>query len=198
MSAVPTGNTFDKYGSSNPLVRRMMAGFFAALDELVPTGASMVLEVGTGEGEVAARLRGRTPSMTVIGVDLPDPELGESWRTLGLPGAFADGVALPFPDRCFDLVLAIEVLEHVVDPSAAIRELARVARRDLVLSVPREPIWRMANLARGRYVGQLGNTPGHIQHWSRSSFIDTVSEHLDVQEVRSPFPWTMLSARVRR
>jgi hypothetical protein len=30
--------------------------------------------------------------------------------------------------------------------------------------VPREPIWRIGNMARGRYLGDLGNTPGHIQH----------------------------------
>ena len=48
---VPTGNTFDKYGSSNPVVKRLMAGFYGTLDELWRRAApSSVLDVGCGEG----------------------------------------------------------------------------------------------------------------------------------------------------
>lgn len=193
---VPTGNTYDKYSTTNPLERRIMAGFFAALDASLPVSApSRVLEVGLGEGEVSARIRSRYPSAALCGIDLPDEQLAESWRTHHLVGSFADIVQLPFPDRSFDLVLAIEVLEHVTDPDAALAELSRVASGHLVLSVPREPIWRMANLVRGKYMTALGNTPGHIQHWSSRSFAGLVDEHLTVVDVRRPFPWTMVTAR---
>jgi ubiquinone/menaquinone biosynthesis C-methylase UbiE len=135
----------------------------------------------------------------VVGLDLPDPKLEVQWRTRRRENlefrAFAGG-DLPFPDRSFDLAAAIEVLEHVPDPAAALRELRRVARGDVVLSVPREPIWRVANLARGKYWGDLGNTPGHIQHWSRSAFVRQVGAHFDVTTVHSPTPWTMVVARV--
>ncbi len=198
-SAVPTGNTYDKYGSGNPLVRRMMAGFFGALDGVLPAVApATVLEVGVGEAEVAGRLTERYPTASVVGIDLPDTDLAGAWAEAGVPGAFADIARLPFPDHRFDLVLAIEVLEHVPDPEAALAELARVARRHLVLSVPREPIWRVANLARGKYAGALGNTPGHIQHWGRRAFVDLVATRFTVTEVRSPFPWTMVAARTSR
>ena len=194
---VATGNTFDKYGSANPLVRRMMAGFFAAIDACLPTAApAAVLEVGLGEGEVTARLRHRWPDARVVGIDLPDEDLAASWRELGLIGAYADIARLPFPDRSFDLVLAIEVLEHVPDPAAALAELSRVARGDLVLSVPREPLWRVANMARGKYLGALGNTPGHIQHWSSRSFADLVRSRFTVRSVLRPLPWTMVAASV--
>jgi len=195
---VATGNTFDKYGSGNPLVRRMMSGFFAALDSSLPASApATVLEVGLGEGEVTARLRSRWPDARMVGIDLPDEELAASWKELGLAGAYADIARLPFPDRSFDLVLAIEVLEHVPDPAAAIAELSRVARGDLVLSVPREPIWRVANMARGKYLGALGNTPGHIQHWSTASFAALVGSRFSVRTVLKPLPWTMIAASAR-
>ena len=51
------------------------------------------------------------------------------------------------------------------------------------------------NLARGAYVRELGNTPGHLNHWSRRAFVALLSRHGDVQAVRSPFPWTMLLVR---
>jgi SAM-dependent methyltransferase len=198
MSPVPTGNTYDKYASKNPVERRLMQGFFGCLDELLPAEApTAVLEVGMGEGMVCQRIRERYPEARIVGVDLPDDELSHEWQQRGLAGGFADIARLPFPDQSFDLVLAIEVLEHVPDPAAALDELARVATGSLVLSVPREPIWRIANMARGKYLTALGNTPGHIQHWSRRSFAALVGSRFQTTAVRAPFPWTMVGARAR-
>jgi ubiquinone/menaquinone biosynthesis C-methylase UbiE len=197
-TVVPTGNTYDKYASTNPIERRLMAGFFAALDDALPdTPPAAVLEVGVGEGEVSGRLRTRYPEASFVGVDLPDDDLAGQWRSRGVAGLFGDIARLPFPADRFDLVLAIEVLEHVPDPEAALAEIARVARDRVVLSVPREPIWRAANLARGKYIGALGNTPGHIQHWSTRSFARLVGARFEVVSVRTPLPWTMVAARVR-
>ncbi len=197
-TAVPTGNTYDKYTSGNPVERRLMATFLARLDASLPGVApATILEVGVGEGEIADRVAQRYPEAFVTGIDLPDESLADHWSNRRLAASFADIVALPYPDDTFDLVLAIEVLEHVPNPMGALRELARVARRDVVLSVPREPLWRAANMARGKYWRDLGNTPGHIQHWSRGGFARLVGAHLDVVDVHSPTPWTMVAARVR-
>jgi hypothetical protein len=88
------------------------------------------------------------------------------------------------------------VLEHVPDPDAVLSQMARVARAHLLVSVPREPVWRALNLARGAYVRELGNTPGHVNHWSRSSFQALLGRFGAVEQTRSPFPWTMLLVRV--
>jgi ubiquinone/menaquinone biosynthesis C-methylase UbiE len=198
-AAVPTGNTYDKYASTNPIERRLMAAFLARLQGSLPARApSRILEVGVGEGEIAGRIAERYPAAFVAGIDLPDPTLADQWASRSLPAAFGDVLALPFPDRSFDLVLAIEVLEHVPRPEAALREIVRVAMGDVVLSVPREPLWRLANMARGKYLFAYGNTPGHIQHWSRRAFVRLVARHLEVTAVNSPPPWTMVVARVRR
>ena len=196
-SDVPTGNTYDKYASANPIERRMMAGFFDSLDAALPaTAPRTVLEVGAGEGEVAQRLRDRFPDASITIVDLPDDELASHWRSADLGGVFGSVEDLPFPDRSFDLVLGIEMLEHVPDPQRALEEFARVARGNAVFSVPREPIWRVLNMARGKYWGDLGNTPGHIQHWSSGSFRDLVDRYFAVDAVRRPLPWTVVSGRV--
>jgi ubiquinone/menaquinone biosynthesis C-methylase UbiE len=195
---VPTGNTYDKYESTNPIERRLMTSFFAHLDRSLPaTAPTSILEVGLGEAEVATRVRARFPDAALAGIDLADEELAAHWRAKEVTGLFADIGSLPFPDHHFDLVLCIEVLEHVPDPSLALAELARVARGDLVLSVPREPIWRAANMARGKYWGDLGNTPGHLNHWSAKAFARFVGTRFDVRAVSRPFPWTMVAARAR-
>jgi SAM-dependent methyltransferase len=194
--APPTGNAFDKYGSTHPVERLMMAGFLRRLDAVLPRRPpGRVLEVGMGEGIIAGRVRARYPVASIVGVDLADDDLADQWRARGLSGVFADISRLPFPDDAADLVLAIEVLEHVEDPDAALAELARVGAGDLVLSVPLEPLWRAGNMLRGRYLADRGNTPGHVQHWSRRGFLRLVSRHLEVLAVFRPLPWTLVLAR---
>ncbi len=195
---VETGNTYDKYASTNPIEQRMMRGFFAGLDRFLEgQQPSRILEVGVGEGIVSQRLHDGFPGVTVIGVDLPDVELAQEWAERGVAAMFGDATSLPFADDTFDLVLAIEVLEHVPGPDRALDELARVCSSTLVASVPLEPIWRIGNMARGRYLGRLGNTPGHVNHWSRGGFRRFVDRRFAVEAVSTPIPWTMLRARVR-
>ncbi len=195
---VPTGNTYDKYATTNPIERRMMSGFLRALDEMVDgLTPARVLEIGAGEGEVLARVTARHPGAVVIGCDLADHDLAGEWRAAGHLGLFADATRLPFPDRAFDVVLAIEVLEHIPRPERALAELARVCSGTLVASVPLEPVWRAGNIARGRYVRQLGNTPGHVNHWTRRGFRSFVATRFDVESVRAPLPWTMVRAGAR-
>ncbi len=197
-TSVPTGNTYDKYASTNPIERRLVAGFLArlgrTLDRATPT---RILEVGVGEGEVARHVIELFPHAPLMSVDLPDAELARHWQSLELRPSFADIANLPFADRSFDLVLAIEVLEHVANPDTALVELARVATRDVVISVPREPLWRAANMARGKYLRALGNTPGHVQHWSTRGFVRLVARYFEVTSVHSPMPWTLIGARAR-
>ena len=198
--SVPTGNTFDKYGSTNPLVRRLMRGFEATLDELFAVAApSSVLDVGCGEGVLTEQWAGRLGDGRVLGVDLADDKLRAEWagrRRANLEFRTVASQILPFAESEFDLVTAIEALEHIPDAELTVAEMARVARSHLLVSVPREPLWRMLNLARGAYVAELGNTPGHVNHWSRQSFVKMLSRHGDVIHARSPFPWTMILLRV--
>jgi ubiquinone/menaquinone biosynthesis C-methylase UbiE len=195
--AVVTGNVYDKYGTRNPVARRLMAGFEAALDDLFTRAApESLLDVGCGEGVVTERWARRLGAQRrVVRLDPDDPQLRAEWESRARPGLeFRTGSAqaLAFADGEFDTVAAIEVLEHVDDPAAALAECARVAARHLLLSVPREPVWRLTNLARGAYVRELGNTPGHVNHWSRSRFIAFAERFGTVVESRSPFPWTMI------
>jgi 2-polyprenyl-3-methyl-5-hydroxy-6-metoxy-1,4-benzoquinol methylase len=97
-----------------------------------------------------------------------------------------------------DLIVCCEVLEHLERPEAGLIALKRVATDYLILSVPREPIWRALNLLRGKYLVSIGNTPGHIQHWSAAQFTDFVSRFFDIVEVQTPLPWTMLLCRQKR
>jgi SAM-dependent methyltransferase len=209
---VPTGNTYDKYGSNNPVVKRLMAGFHSTLDDLWERAApDSILDVGCGEGVLTAQWAERlgatqvgadAPRGTggrVVGIDLDDPKLRAEWEKRARPNLefrVEEATSLSFEDDSFDMACAIEVLEHVPDPEATLAEMARVARRHLLVSVPREPLWRGLNMARGAYLRDLGNTPGHVNHWSKRAFTSLLSRYGTVEQARSPFPWTMLLVRV--
>ena len=208
---IVTGNTYDKYGSRNPLVRRMMAGFESSLDELLakaaPGGAASgragpesLLDVGCGEGVLVHRWAQRLgDSCRLVGIDLEEPSIQAGWAQRQAPNLSYEVMRaenLPFADGEFELASAIEVLEHVPDPEHTLAEMARSAKGHLLVSVPREPLWRMVNMARGAYWSALGNTPGHLNHWSKRAFVTLLSGYGTVVEVRSPFPWTMLLVRL--
>jgi SAM-dependent methyltransferase len=198
---VPTGNTYDKYGSTNPVVRRLMHAFEGTLAELFAQAApDSVLDVGCGEGVLTYRWAGQLAERRIVGIDLEDPKLRSEWATRqrsNLEYRVMGAGDLQFADGEFDLAAAIEVLEHVPDPRRTLAEMARVADRHLLVSVPREPLWRGLNMARGAYLRELGNTPGHLNHWSKRAFERLLGEYGEVLEARSPFPWTMLLVRVR-
>jgi 2-polyprenyl-3-methyl-5-hydroxy-6-metoxy-1,4-benzoquinol methylase len=195
-----TGNTYDKYGSTNPVVRRLMGAFERTLDELFEQAdPQSLLDVGCGEAVLTHRWAQRLGERRVVGLDLDDPRLHAEWeqrRSPNLEYRIMKAENLPFADGEFDVASAIEVLEHVPDPAHTVAEMARVASGHLLVSVPREPLWRGLNIARGAYLKDLGNTPGHLNHWSKRSFVKLLSRHGDVVQTRSPFPWTMLLVRL--
>jgi 2-polyprenyl-3-methyl-5-hydroxy-6-metoxy-1,4-benzoquinol methylase len=197
---VVTGNTYDKYGSTNPLVRRLMESFESTLDELMRRAEPRsLLDVGCGEGVLVHRWALSLPDSRLVGIDLEEESIQAGWSERQAPNLeyrTMPAEDLPFAADEFDLATAIEVLEHVPDPEHTLAEMARCAQRHLLVSVPREPLWRMLNMARGAYIGQLGNTPGHVNHWSKRSFTRLLSQHGEVVELRSPFPWTMLLVRL--
>ena len=200
VAEVPTGNTYDKYGSRNPVVRRLMTGFHDALDDLWERATpESVLDVGCGEGVLTAEWAERLGDRRIIGIDLDDPKLRAEWAGRERPNLdfrVEEATSLTFADGEFDMATAIEVLEHVPEPERTVAEMARVAQSWLLVSVPREPLWRGLNMARGAYWGSLGNTPGHVNHWSKRGFVSLLSRYGTVEEARSPFPWTMLLVRV--
>lgn len=198
----PAGNFYDKYNTRNPIARALMQGFLRSFDGLVAEAGEVgtALEIGCGEGELSMRLaRG---GWQVEGCDIAEEAVLEARKRASIAG-----LSIPFEQQDIvncrkryqqhDLVVCCEVMEHLEDPLAALETLASLSRKYVLVSVPREPIWRMLNMARWRYLSQLGNTPGHIQHWSRRGFSKLLEMHFEVLRVSTPLPWTMALCRVR-
>lgn len=197
---VVIGNHHHKYTSTNPAIRYLTNRFLGHLEVMfdrvaAETRSARVAEIGCGEGEIAQRLHSRWPDVT--GLDLPDAGLRREWAQRPGPRFLhGDATRLPFADGTFDVLASVEVLEHLHDPVAGLREYARVTKGHLILSVPREPLFRLGNLLSARHIRDLGNTPGHLNHWSTPDFLRFVSTVGAVADVAKPLPWTIVWVRL--
>lgn len=197
---IVVGNRFDKHGSGNPVVRRLMEGFDRGMFDMLRSigPVTSVLEVGCGEGHVTDKLAKFFPGARVLGTDFST--------------SIIDIARREHPDRDFevcsvydaarlgpwDLVVACEVFEHLDEPARALEVVSSIATGHVLITVPREPLWRVLNLLRGQYWSAWGNTDGHVQHWSRGAMTRFVSTHFDVAQTRTPLPWTQVLGRARQ
>jgi SAM-dependent methyltransferase len=194
------GNYYDKYGSRNPVVRRLMDGYFQTFDRLAArTGARVAHEIGCGEGHLSIRLA--RAGLTVRACDVSSEVIAEARGNMAAAGVDvplrpADIFGLSPDTDGAELVVCCEVLEHLDDPERALEVLCQLASPYLLISVPREPLWRVMNMARGRYWGRFGNTPGHVRHWSTGNLLDLLRRHAEIVEAATPVPWTFALCRV--
>ena len=196
-------SNYRKHTAANPLQRALIDRFHRKIvAEVMALSPQSFLDAGCGEGFVARRVIDAVPGISLTGCDVSQTAL-EIAAAANPEGRFVAGsvVDLPFPDRSFDVVGCFEVLEHLPDdlPRNALSELGRVARQAVVLSVPHEPLFCLANAARGKNldVRPRGSDPDHKQFWSRAAFGDVVDERFVVQRLTGSFPWTICVATVR-
>lgn len=176
-----------------------MKGFFDNLDALIEkANSNTVHEIGCGEGHVSARLAAK--GYTVLGTDfstsiIETAKKQQDFDTLNFQVASIYDLV---PEKhSAPLILCCEVLEHLENPLQALEVIASLDFDTLILSVPREPLWSAMNMARGKYWSDFGNTPGHLQKWSKRAFLKTVGKFFDIQEIKTPIPWTMVLCKKR-
>jgi len=196
--SIDTAN-FRKFQTRNPIARLTIDRFYRRLVEVIrDTGAATVLDAGCGEGETIERLRHVLPP-NVVGFDLNPASVAFAARRFPEASFSVEDIChLPYRDDSFDLVICLEVLEHLERPIDALRELARVSRAHIVISVPNEPWFQIGNLARGKYLKRLGDHPEHIQHWGRRTLGILLAQAAEVITIHSAFPWLIGHCRVRR
>jgi len=197
--AEASGQDAKKYGTANPVVRRLLDRWTGALGEVVGDVSGTVVDVGVGEGLALERIiPAEGSASTVTGVEYRFDKLADATaRRPGLAGVVADAGMVPLRAGAADPVLCIEVLEHLVRVEPAVEELARICRPDgrCIVSVPWEPWFRLGNLGRGKNLGRLGDDPEHVQHFTPRRLENTLRASFGEVRVRRCLPWLIAEVR---
>ncbi len=191
-------SNFQKHQHRNPIQRFLINNFYNQLFSLLKkTRSQSILDVGCGEGVTLHKIKMMKIGKNLEGIDYSAEAIKIGKKEFpALKLKKADIYALPYKDNSFDIVLCNEVLEHLEDPQKALDELKRVTKKYLLLSVPNEPYFRLANFFRGRHVRRFGNHPEHIQHWTHNQFSGFLKKNkLKIRDKKLPFAWTLVLAQ---
>lgn len=193
----PETTNFEKFQTGNPIVHRLINRFYAkVIDRFVAEPVENLLDAGCGEGMTLYRIGNHLPS-NVTGFDI-NPDCVSYTKNL-FPEAkitVQDIFNLPYDARNFDLVICLEVFEHLPNPELALKALKRVANKRLIFSVPHEPWFQLGSLCRGKYLKSFGNHPEHINHWSPRGFDRFLKQEFSDVTVDTSFPWIIAEVRI--
>lgn len=189
-----------KHESKNPIQRALIARFKREAAALIRQAAPRtILDLGCGEGYMIEALLQAGVDAEFTGVDLSERAIAEARARLGDRARLevVDARRLVDDGRDFDLVMMLEVLEHIPEPAQMLPILRRLARRHVLLSVPREPFFCALNFMRGKNLTRWGNDPEHVNHWGRAGFLRFIARDFELLAAPGVFPWTMALARPR-
>lgn len=190
MGEAQDSSNLRKYQTKNKFKKFAIDRFFDAILDLgVEFGET--LDAGCGEGYAALKFLSQYPEARFFGVDLSVGAVKLAKNTIPqMPTAVADVTRLPFSEKQFDMVVSLEVLEHLPRPELAIAMYRRLARKYLLLSVPNEPVFRTLRMLEGSDLLRWGDHPEHINHWNFFSFTRFLERQgLNVVARRVPFPF---------
>lgn len=195
------GEKTQKYVTKNIVSKYVVSNFISNVKGLVDKSAPYSIhEVGCGEGHILSEIT--KDSYSVVGSDISENCLKIASKELSNKNNIRlinqNIYELDASMHSADLVICCEVLEHLENPKNALKILSSITKKCLILSVPREPLWRVLNICRFSHLKNLGNTPGHINHWSKNSFLDFVSQHMDITDIKSPLPWTLVMCKPKK
>ena len=181
---------YTKYQSRNPFVLKLINGFYEKIRLIVKDlNCQSILDAGCGDGETLIRLKRCLPD-NVAAFDINKGQIDDARNRLpDVKIETQDIYQLPYDDNSFDLILCLEVLEHLKNPSSALKEIARVTSKHLIVSVPSEPFFMLGNLIRGKNILQCGNDQDHVNHWNKRTFHKYLSEEVNVNKITTSFPW---------
>ncbi len=115
----------DEQRDPDRFYRLLAADTVALVDALHPVAGSLLVDVGSGPGDLAEAFRDAGAAAIAIDVDWDEMHCRQRSLELAVVG---DGARMPFPGGSFDLACSSNVLEHVRDPLAVVAEMVRVTR----------------------------------------------------------------------
>jgi len=193
------GHYYNKYETNNPIHKLLVKNYLKSFKETLSLiDFKNILEVGCGEGYIIKEIHKNFNPKKIVGIDISEDIITNNKEKFSknqfknIKFQTGNAESLSFKDNSFDLVTACQMLEHVDNYQKVTNEVHRITNKYVVISVPREPLWRFLNFIRGSYIISLGNTPGHINHWSKHGICKLLEKKFKILTIKTPPPWTMI------
>ena len=199
MRAHQSYGNLQKYQSKNLFVRILLNRFLKEIVLLFDfIDVKKVLDLGCGEGFVINKLLSFYPHLEITGVDIDADALDLAQRlNPGTEFIREDIYTFSCEKKSFDLVMAIEVLEHMEKPEGVLRSIKEITSRYALFSVPNEPFFRISNFIRCKNFFRLGNDPEHLQNWSKGQFLRLLEKNgFKILKTATPFPWIVVLTEI--
>lgn len=197
LKAAPENEDFSgKYEDTSFISKYLVDSYFKSVEKLILKANCIesAHEIGSGEGRSTLRLNKMVTNLTAS--EYVEDLVGLAQKNNPTLTIFQESAyKLKYENSSVDMVFLLEVLEHLDYPEAALEEIKRISIKYLILGVPREPLWCFLNMCRFKYLTDFGNTPGHLNHWSKKSLVKLIEKKFGkVIAVESPIPWTIVLA----
>ncbi len=188
-----------KYLSKSFIIKKLVKNYFNNIDDIISNlDVEKVLEVGCGLGFSTEYLSRMFENKKFQASEFNDRLLKKAKKKNPCVKIIQESVYdLKREDNSFDLIMVLEVLEHLKKPELALEEIHRATNRYCLISVPNEPLWRFLNVIRLKYLKRLGNTPDHYQHWSEKTLVRFLEPLFLVKKIKKPLPWIFILGEKR-
>lgn len=189
---------YKKYNSKNKLKIIMIKKFQKKLSNLLQNEIKncTLLDAGCGEGFMSNYIYNNTGIKNITGIDNNKEAIDYAIKNnKKIKYKTGDIYNLKYSNEDFDIVIALEVLEHLSNPQQALLEIIRVAKKKVIISVPNEPYFSLGNLLSFKNIKRLGNPPDHINKWSKKKFLKFIKNNIGEEYNTScitSFPWTII------
>ena len=190
-----------KHINKNPLMKLILKKFNNDIIESISLiNPKSILDIGCGEGFVTIEVANKTKAK-IVGIDKEKDAIKfaiSNNKLENMEYSTGDIFKLDyFKDNSFDLVMSLEVLEHLENYEKAIEIMSKLSKKYLLLSVPNEPWFRMANVLRLKYLKRFGNTPGHVNNWTRKEFRALCMKYGKIIKFKTSGVWNIVLLKIR-
>ncbi|MBI5913625.1 class I SAM-dependent methyltransferase [Candidatus Azambacteria bacterium] len=151
---MPGDHMDDLYNAKNPLVRFVHRQRLSEIVKIVPRKEGVaVLDAGCGEGHLLAELYKKNDCGAYYGADVTAVALERARERCSFAHFYHGDLShLDFNDGSFDVIIATEVLEHIIEYEEVMHELLRVLKKGgvLIVTFPNEVLWTVSRFFLGR------------------------------------------------
>ena len=194
------GKIYEVYNTNNPVIKYLSKRFFTKIEyylDLIDARNLKGIDIGCGEGHMLNSLYDRGLVKEIMGIDLDHERVEYAQNKYpNIRFCIEDVYELKLPKNKYDYVMALEILEHLPEPSLALENMRKIIKPNgfIILSVPYEPYFQIGNVLRGKHLKRLGKTPAHLHFWSKNGLINMINDKINVEYYHNlaTFPWQVI------